>query len=139
MKSPYQTIRRVEFRDTDAAGMVHFSVFFTYMEQAEHALLRELGLSVVMTVGGQTISWPRVSAQCDYRSPARFEDELVIVVRVARIGDKSVTYGFEFHREDTLLAVGTLVAACCRLDVEQPYAVTIPPEIISKLREATDE
>lgn len=40
------TRRRVEFVETDAAGIVHFSSFFVYMEQAEHELLRHLGLNV---------------------------------------------------------------------------------------------
>ena len=46
MSQVFKTERRVEFRDTDAAGIVHFSVFFAYMEQAEHEFLRSLGLSV---------------------------------------------------------------------------------------------
>ena len=48
MPQSFRTSRRVEFRDTDAAGIVHFSVFFTWMEAAEHELLRSLGLSVVL-------------------------------------------------------------------------------------------
>ena len=46
MGKVFKTRRRVEFRDTDMAGIVHFSVFFAYMEQAEHELLRSLGLGV---------------------------------------------------------------------------------------------
>lgn len=38
--------RRVEFAETDMAGIAHFSSFIIYMEQAEHALLRSLGTSV---------------------------------------------------------------------------------------------
>ena len=38
--------RRVQFYETDAAGIVHFSWFFRYMEEAEHALWREAGLSI---------------------------------------------------------------------------------------------
>src|SRR5688572_30626127 len=44
--STYKTSRRIEFRDTDAAGIAHFSVFFTFMEEAEHEFLRHVGLSV---------------------------------------------------------------------------------------------
>ena len=62
MTQHYKTTRRVEFRDTDAAGMVHFSVFFVYMEQAEHELLRHLGLSVVLSDESGPISFPRVAA-----------------------------------------------------------------------------
>jgi 4-hydroxybenzoyl-CoA thioesterase/acyl-CoA thioester hydrolase len=42
----FHTARRVEFRDTDAAGIMHFSTFFNRMEEAEHELLRTLGTSV---------------------------------------------------------------------------------------------
>src|SRR5438132_281338 len=100
MPEPYRTTRRVEFRDTDAAGIVHFSAFFFYMESVEHEFLRQLGLSVLShdATGGSTkltgagstgltgtpISWPRVSASCDYQSAARFEDVLDVSLCIAR-------------------------------------------------------
>ena len=40
MANSFVTSRRVEFRDTDTAGIAHFSVFFVWMEQAEHAVSR---------------------------------------------------------------------------------------------------
>ena len=46
MASEYRLRRRVQFYETDAAGIVHFSWFFRYMEEAEHALWREAGLSI---------------------------------------------------------------------------------------------
>ena len=73
----FQTQRRVEFRDTDAAGIVHFSVFFAYMEEAEHEFLRSIGLGVMMEIDGARISWPRVKAECNYRNAVRFEEEIL--------------------------------------------------------------
>jgi 4-hydroxybenzoyl-CoA thioesterase/acyl-CoA thioester hydrolase len=108
--------RRVEFRDTDAAGIVHFSVFFAYMEQAEHEFLRSRGVRVIQQFEGRTISWPRVRAECDFRKPARFEDELEIDVQVARVGEKSVSYAFVFRRGSERLADGKIVAACCEVE-----------------------
>ena len=70
----YRTQRLVEFRDTDAAGIMHFSSFFLVMEQAEHQMLRDLGMSVVYPYEGGILSWPRVSATCDYQVPLRFEE-----------------------------------------------------------------
>ena len=64
----YRTTRRVEFRDTDAAGIMHFSAFFNYMEQVEHEFLRHLGMSVLARDEEGAISWPRVSASCDYQA-----------------------------------------------------------------------
>lgn len=135
MSQIFTTRRRVEFRDTDAAGIVHFSVFFAYMEQAEHELLRSLGLSVIQEFAGQTVSWPRVHAECNYRRPARFEDELEIHVSVARIGDKSVTYQFEFRCGTYAIADGQIVAACCAVENRHlKSAIAIPEEFVQRLR-----
>ena len=96
----------IEYSDTDKGGIVHFSRFFIYMETAEHEFLRAHGTSVDRTVDGVRVSWPRVSASCDYKSPAHFGDVIEVRVRVDRHGVKSMTYAFEFWREDTLLAEG---------------------------------
>jgi len=58
--SEYRLRRRVQFYETDAAGIVHFSWFFRYMEEAEHALWREAGLSIAPVVAD--VGWPRVAA-----------------------------------------------------------------------------
>src|SRR4029079_19223551 len=92
MSTSFVTTRRVEFSDTDAAGIVHFVTFFRMMEQAEHELRRSLGLSVVRHDAEEKLSWPRVSAGGDCQSAARCEDVLEIEVRIARLGDKSITY-----------------------------------------------
>src|SRR2546423_7605511 len=106
MSTAFVTSRRVEFSDTDAAGMMHFVAFFRMMEQAEHDLLRSVGLSVVMHDAGGKVSWPRVAARCEFQSAARFEDLLEIEVRVVRLGERSVTYAHRFLRGGQLLASG---------------------------------
>lgn len=112
----FRTSRRVEFRDTDAAGIVHFSAFFTMMEAAEHELLRSLGIAVLPDRDvSERLSWPRVSAQCDYLAAAHFEDELSIEVGISKIGNSSVSYEVLFQRGETNIAKGKLVAVCCRL------------------------
>ena len=49
--------RRVQFHETDAAGLVHFSCFFRYMEEAEHALWWAAGLSIHPP--GTEVGFPR--------------------------------------------------------------------------------
>ena len=131
----FHTERRIEFRDTDAAGIVHFSVFFPMMEAAEHEMLRELGIAVLPRESDvPRLSWPRVSAKCDYLSAARFGDVLKVSVDVVRIGDSSVTYEFEFSRDSELLAKGTTTAVCCELLGGGGLKKTsIPQEIREKL------
>ena len=135
MQPSFHVERRVEFCETDAAGIAHFSAFFLYMEQAEHALLRHLGLSVVLQDEEGTITWPRVSAQCDYTSAVRFEDILDISVTLKRLGSKSVTYSFEFTLKGRPSATGQLTAVCCRLVPNQPpLSIAIPAWIAERLR-----
>ncbi|MGV3486026.1 MAG: acyl-CoA thioesterase [Planctomycetaceae bacterium] len=131
----FSVSRRIEFRDTDAAGMVHFSAFFPMMEAAEHEALRSLGLTVMQPLeNGGHLTWPRVTAKCDYRHAARFEDLLTIDVSVIRIGDSSVTYGFTFHRDGTEIANGEITAVCCRWMPGQPLQKTsISADIRAKL------
>lgn len=135
MSTAFVTSRRVEFRDTDAAGIMHFAAFFCFMEQAEHDLLRSVGLSVVMHDADGKISWPRVAARCDFSSAARFEDLLTIEVRIARLGDKSITYAHRFLREGQELARGEITAVCCRFaDNQPPQPIAIPAWFAEKVR-----
>jgi acyl-CoA thioester hydrolase len=135
MSEPYRTTRRVEFRDTDAAGIAHFSAFFFYMESVEHEFLRSLGLSVLSEDQTGPVSWPRVSASCDFQSAVRFEDGLDLSLRIARLGAKSVTYEFEFACAGRTVATGKTVAVCCRFPAGRPpESIPIPAAITDKLR-----
>jgi 4-hydroxybenzoyl-CoA thioesterase/acyl-CoA thioester hydrolase len=147
---PFAYRRRVEFRDTDAAGIVHFSVFFPMMEEAEHAALRHLGMSVLHPTGqNDHLTWPRVAAQCDFISPARFEETLRIEVTVNKIGTSSVTYGFAFYLEGPssdpeavaagdspgkLVARGSITTVCCLMTPGQPLQKRpIPDDVRQRL------
>lgn len=134
MPQSFYAQRRVEFRDTDAAGIMHFSVFFTYMEQAEHEFLRSVGLSVMQPDGDTTIGWPRVSAKCDYQGAVRFEETLQMEVSIRHLGEKSVRYQHKFKVDERAVALGEMTTVCCRIDEKhQLKSIAIPDEIRSKL------
>ena len=133
----FSTTRRVEFVDTDVAGIVHFSNFFRYMESGEAEFLRSLGLSFKMTWQGQSLAFPRVAASCDYLSPARFEDVLDVAVRVEKVGRKSVTYSFDFSLRGEAVAKGRVTTVCCRVNPDRSFvSIEIPAEIRAKLEPA---
>jgi acyl-CoA thioester hydrolase len=135
MPTSFRISRFVEFADTDMAGIMHFSAFFRFMEAAEHALLRSLGLSVFKEAGGEVITFPRVAASCEYHSPARCEEVLEIDVTVDRVGTKSVTYGFAFSHNGRDVAAGKMTSVCCRVPHGgTPVSIPIPDEISAKLR-----
>ena len=131
----FRTTRRVEFSDTDAAGIAHFTAFFRWMEQAEHELLRSVGLSVFMQVEGQKVTWPRVSSKCDFRSMAKFEEVLEIATYISRLGEKSVTWSFHFTIGPRDVASGEITAVCCRVNPDGTLtSIPIPQLFLSKLR-----
>ena len=134
----FRTKRRIEFGDTDMAGIVHFANFFRFMESAECKFLRSRGLSVTMDWEGQAIGFPRVSASCDYVSPARFEDVLEVAVSIARVGAKSVTYAFEFTRGNALIARGKVTSCCVRVGPHhQIQGIAIPASYRALLQSDT--
>jgi YbgC/YbaW family acyl-CoA thioester hydrolase len=119
--------RRVEFYETDMAGIVHFSNFFRYMETCEHAFIRSLDHELHGQLDGLETGWPRVNASCDYRAPARFGDLLTIRLFIAEVRNRSVRYRFEVSREETLIAEGSIAAAHVAITPEGIKAVGPPP------------
>ncbi|MEX2185990.1 MAG: thioesterase family protein [Pirellulales bacterium] len=135
MPDAFRTQRRIEFADTDAAGIAHFSRYFCLMEEAEHEFLRSLGLSVLLGDDDGPISFPRVRAACDFRVALRFEDVADIDVQIEKIGRTSVAYRFAFSRGGEPIATGEIVTVCCRVSHDAPLrAIEIPPWIAEKLR-----
>jgi acyl-CoA thioester hydrolase len=130
----HRLTRRVHFYETDLAGIVHFSWYFRYMEEAEHALWRAAGLSVVSS--GHELGFPRVSVSCDYAAPLRFEDEFEVHIRVEAVSRRTITYACVITRGDTRVATGTVTAVCVGQKPGEPLrAVEIPDEIAARLRE----
>lgn len=97
--------RHVAFADTDAAGVVHFSRLLCYVEEAEHALLTELGIPV-MGEGG----WPRVQVECTYFAPLSPGDDVEVILIPDKIGNSSVCWNFTVLRDGQDMAKGLVKA-----------------------------
>ena len=131
----FTTTRRVDFGDTDMAGIMHFANFFRFMESAEIDFLHTLGLTVSWRENDVKWGFPRVSVSCDFTKPARFEDLLSIGVTVEKVGAKSVTYRFDFsNQRGEALAVGRITTVFCRSDgPDHLESVAMPIEMRTKL------
>lgn len=138
--------RRVEFADTDVAGIMHFSNFYRFMEVAEHAFYRSLGFSVhpfrkEEEGKGPHVGWPRVHASADFRLPLHFEEEVEIELLVEEVRDKTIGYFFQFWKnpdsgEDRVVAAtGRFTVVCVTFDEEsrRMKAVAIPDEWREKI------
>ena len=138
MEVQFTTRRRVEFCETDMAGIVHFSNYYRYMEQAEHEFFRSKNLSIMEKLeDGTVIGWPRVSCTCKFKAPAFYEDELEVRMSVSRIGVKSLTFQIDFWRDDTHIASGQAKTVCCMLRPGQPLeSMEIPANYLDVIKEA---
>ena len=144
MPYEYKAARRVEFSETDMAGIVHYSNFFRYMETAEHGFFRSLGYSVVMSQVEPPVGWPRVHAECEYRQPLRFEDEIEIHLLVSEKKSKSLSYLFKFHKLNASpiieVARGSLTVVCVTKQPDGRMAAThIPKAFADKIEVAPAE
>ena len=134
----FKARRRVEFSDTDMAGIMHFSNFFRFMETAEHGFFRSLGFSIVDRERQPRVGWPRVHASCDYHKPLRFEDEVEIHLLVVEKRSKALTYQIRFRRlggaapEEVARARLTVVCVSQAADGTM-RARAIPDEIAAKI------
>src|SRR5436190_23976214 len=106
MPTEFSITRRIQFAETDMAGIVHFANYFRWMEEVEHAFFRSVGLSISMQHDGLHIGWPRVSTACDFMGPVRFEDDVELKLRVVKVGEKSFSYEVEYSVGGRQVALG---------------------------------
>jgi YbgC/YbaW family acyl-CoA thioester hydrolase len=118
----------VQFHETDLAGVVHFSRFFLYMEEAEHALWRAAGLSIHPR--DAEIVWPRVQASFEFQRALRFEEEFEVWIRIEAIDDRSISYVCVLSRDGARVATGRMTIACASLRPNQPMRSAAIPEAI---------
>ena len=131
----YWTKRRVEFSDTDMAGIAHFTNYFRYLEEAEHEFLRSVGLNVVLHDAKGTIGFPKLEAHCVYKSPVAYNAEIQIRMDVCCDDGKTISYDGEIRHKDQLVAEGQIIVACCRFPPNaKPFAIPIPESVLEKIR-----
>jgi len=143
MAYEYKATRRVEFAETDMAGIVHFSNFFRYMETAEHAFFRSLGGSVVMREFDPPLGLPRVHATCDYLHPLCFEDEVEIHLLVAEKKTKMLSYLFRFWKLNAQprieVARGRLMVVCVAHGADgRMRSMAIPKPVADRIEVAPE-
>ena len=112
--------RRVEFSDTDMAGIMHFANFFRFVESAEHAFFRSIDWSVHSADGDKRAGWPRVNVSGDFFKPARYQEVLKVRLRIEEIGNSSFRYGFfvfgQGSPDDQPIAAGSFSNLYVELD-----------------------
>jgi acyl-CoA thioester hydrolase len=105
---------RVIYGDTDQMGVVYHANYFRYFELSRIELIRSRGSSY-REMEREGLALPVVEATASYKSPARYEDMLLVRPHVSEVKRVSLTFTYEIFREggpDTPLCTGRTVHAC---------------------------
>ncbi len=130
----FSTTLRVRFAETDAQGVVYNGNYFTYFEVGRVNYFRNLRIRFIFSEDRRydiTIA----NAACQYKSPARFDDELEVFVRVPEMRHSSFIFEYLIIRKSTgdIIACGHTVMVILKADTKKPTA--IPEEIKNKIEE----
>src|SRR5215211_1768662 len=101
--------RRIEWMDTDAAGIYHWTTAFRLAEAAEAALHTELGIEE-LTFGAT----PRLSVAAEFKRSLRFNDEVDVALAVEHLGRTSIRYGIVIGNAEGVAVEATITA--CLID-----------------------
>jgi acyl-CoA thioester hydrolase len=123
--------RRIEWMDTDAAGIYHWTTVFRLAEAAEAALHTALGIAD--RTFGVT---PRVSVTAKFQRPLRFNDPVDVELAVEAVGHSSVRYALAITGPDGPAMSGQVTA--CLIDRETGRAAGWPDDIRERLENGGD-
>ncbi len=96
-------------------GYLHHSRFLQYFEMGRIELLRDRGHSYG-DLERDGIFFVVVKAECRYKSPAKYDQELTLITRIARQTAVRIDHTYELKRGNTVLAEGATTIACVGKD-----------------------
>src|SRR5215467_1590424 len=128
---------RVRYAETDQMGVVYYANYLVWFEIGRVELLRSLGLAYSQLEKEHECILPVVEASCRYRSPARYDDEILIETRPALLRGSVIKFAYRILRkttqghEHTLLAEGETVHVVCD---DQLNRKALPPRYVEALK-----
>ncbi len=116
----------VRFRDMDSMRHVNNAVYFTYLEMARVAFYRHfLGATQI-----EDLEMIAAKATCEFRSPATWNDRLLVQIWVSRVGTTSFDFDYEITDEP-----GRLIATAHTIQVAWDYRTNSKKAVPQRLRE----
>ena len=123
---------RVRYEETDTMGVVYYAKFLVWMEVGRVGLFREIGYGYDQWVKNE-LEFPVVQAHADYKSSARFEDEVLVKTKIASIGNSSIRFENEIYKlpEMRLLCTGHTIHALLKRGETIPFPADLKSTLIS--------
>ncbi|MCM2679695.1 tol-pal system-associated acyl-CoA thioesterase [Echinimonas agarilytica] len=123
---------RVYYEDTDAGGVVFYANYLKFMERARTEWLRQMGIEQDLFLT-QGIAFMVRRTEVDYRAPAVFNDELIVVSQIVQKKRASLIFQQTIQRKNEVSAIvtGQVTIAC--VDLERGKPIAIPKSIMEVL------
>jgi acyl-CoA thioester hydrolase len=118
---------RVIYQDTDAEGVVYYANYLGYFERGRTELLRQLGIHLKDLKEKHNIIFAVTRVECDYRSPARYEDDLTITTRIEEISAATIVFKQEVLRGDQVLVSARITG--CAVGTKNLRPVRLPESL----------
>ena len=135
---PVTTEVRVRYAETDQMGIVYYANYLVWFEIGRVEVLRALGLTYSQLETDHKCILPVIEATCRYRSPARYDDEILIETRPSMLRGSVLKFAYQIWRkasqngeERKLLAEGETVHVVCD---DQLKKVPLPEHYAEALR-----
>ena len=131
-----QTRIRVRYAETDQMGVVYYANFFIWFEIGRVELLRQLGFQYKEMEIDDDCHIPVVEANCRYKSPARYDDDLLLETTVLALRRTVIKFGYRLLRQEnqalTLLAEGETTHVTVNRSMRK---VRLPQKYVSVLEQ----
>src|SRR6266700_2649708 len=131
------TRQRVRYAETDQMGIVYYPNYLVWFEIGRVELLRALGLAYSQMEKDHKLILPVIEANCRYRAPARYDDEILIETRPALVRGSVLKFAYRIHRaahngdEPKLLAEGETIHVVCDENLKR---MPLPEQYTTALR-----
>ena len=98
---------KVRYAETDQMGVAYYANYFIWFEVGRSQYCNDCGFSYRDMERDTGLFLIVAEASCRYRTPARYEDELIIRTRIAELTRRTLRFSYEIEREDrTAIATG---------------------------------
>ena len=134
MPAEFSWTVRVYYEDTDAGGIVYYANYLKFFERARTEWLRALEIGQQQLIEHEQAMFVVKNVQIDYHAPAKLDDDLLLTLRIEKLGRATVNFVQQAWRGESLLAAASVRVGCIDSVTLRPRA--LPDAAAAKMRAA---